>query len=75
MSKPTKGTGKKESEEAGKRFREGYYQGHALNSGRMCTHEENQACMGVVKLVLAGKLAEVEGHEKIKEILHPEVPF
>jgi len=39
------------------------------------THEQNIACMEVVKLVLGGKLAECEGQERIKEILHPDVPF
>ncbi len=40
-----------------------------------CTDEQNQECMAVIKLVLAGKIAECEGQERIQGILHPEVPF
>ncbi len=40
-----------------------------------CTDEQNQECMKVIKLVLAGKIAECEGQERIQGILHPEVPF
>jgi len=71
-----KGSGSKQpTEETGKRFREGYYKHHGLNQGRMCTPEENKACLGIVMLVLGKKLSEAEGQERIKEILHPEVPF
>jgi len=41
---------------------------------KSCTHEQNSACMEIVKLVLGGKLSELSGQERIKEILNP-VPF
>lgn len=62
-------------ETEGVRFREGYYQHHGLEEGRACTKEENDACMEIVKLVLAKKLSELAGQERIAGILHPEVPF
>jgi len=74
MTKPTKKQQEPE-EPRGARFREGYYKHHGLGIGRLCTNEENKACMKVVLLVLDRKLSEVEGQERIKEILHPEVPF
>jgi len=58
-----------------KKFREGYYKHHGLNEGRFCTNEENKACMVVVLDVLNRRITEAEGQERIKEILHPEVPF
>ncbi len=70
-----KGSGRQETDGTGKKFREGYYKHHGLNEGRFCTNEENKACMEVVLLVLNKKLTEPEGQERIKEILHPEVPF
>jgi hypothetical protein len=66
---------KDKPEAEGVRFREGYYKQHGLGEGRMCSHEESMACRGIVKLVVDGKLAEVEGLERIQKILHPEVPF
>jgi len=74
MTKPIKKENPPEKS-GGVRFREGYYQHHGLGEGRICTREENDACMEVVKLILGGKLAECEGQERIKEILHPDVPF
>ncbi len=65
---------KQESEEAGKRFREGYYKHHGLDEGRECTPEENKACMQVYKLVLSLRLSVPEGQERIQDILNP-VPF
>jgi len=74
MTKPIKAQ-KEASESNGARFREGYYRHHRLGQGRLCTNEENKACMKVVLLVLDRNLAEVEGHERIRGILHTEVPF
>jgi len=74
MTKPTKKENPPEKAE-GVRFREGYYNYHGLGAGRPCTREQNDACMKIVKLVLGGKLSQPEGQERIKEILHPEVPF
>jgi len=74
MTKPAKKQ-QQPGEPRGARFREGYYKHHGLGEGRACTREENDACMEVVKLILGKKLSELEGQERIKEILHPEVPF
>jgi len=74
MTKPTKKENPPEKSE-GVRFREGYYEHHGLGEGRGCTREENDACMGIIRLILDGVLAECEGQERIKEILHPEIPF
>ncbi len=52
--------------------------GHWINQGsanEVCTPQQNIACMEVVRLVLDGKLAQVEAQERIQGILHPEVPF
>jgi len=59
----------------GRKFREGYYKHHGLGEGRLCTNEENKACMVVVLDVLYRRITEPEGQERIKEILFPEVPF
>jgi len=74
MTKPTKKQQETEPSE-GVKFREGYYKHHGLGIGRLCTNEENKACMKVVLDVLYRRITEREGQERIKELLHPEVPF
>ncbi len=44
-------------------------------NGRLCTHEENSECMGVVMAVAAGDISESEGHKRIRLILDQEPPF
>jgi len=58
----------------GTKFREGYYKHHKLGEGRLCTNEENKACLKVVMDVLNRRITEAEGHARIHGILHPEVP-
>jgi len=74
MAKPTK-AGSEKSETDGAKFREGYYKHHKLGEGRLCTNEENKACMKVVLDVLNRRITEAEGHARIHGILHPEVPL
>ncbi len=52
--------------------------GHWLRIGKaqeVCTPQQNEACIAVVLDVLNRRISELAGQERIKEILHPLVPF
>jgi len=80
MTKPTKDKPTKESLPKRCPICEGVLDLDGLCRGnyrcsQSVTHEQNIACMEVVKLVLGGKLAECEGQERIARILAPDLPF